>query len=615
VNPSPAPPSSAWDDAAVAAALVAIDPALGANVRSGAGPVRDQWLALLRELLPASAPVRRIPLAVSDGRLLGGLDLAATLRAGRPIADRGLLAEAGGGIVLLAMAERIATATAARITAALDTKEIILERDGLTLRTALAAGVVALDEGLADDECPPSALLDRLAFHLDFAGIRADAGIGRWHARGDIDAARARLPAVRSPDDVLHALCETAFALGIASIRAPLLALRAARAAAALDGRSEVTVDDATLAARLVLAPRATLLPAAAAPPEEAAPGTTPQDPEDIGDSGDVGDTAPPEPPRVDAQQDPERPLDDVVLEAAQAAIPAGLLAQLKAGNGRRARIRSTGRAGAVGHSSLRGRPAGIRRGQPRSGARLNIVETLRAAAPWQRLRGRGVVGAAAAPGTPRPRVEVRLDDFHVSRFRHRAETTTIFVVDASGSAALHRLAEAKGAVELLLADCYVRRDRVAVLAFRGRGTEILLPPTRSLVRAKRSLASLAGGGGTPLAAGLAAAAGLADAILRRGGTPTVVVLTDGRANIARDGSPGRARAHEDAMAAARVLRAVGGHALLVDTSPQPQALAAEIARAMDARYLALPHADAGMLSKAVRTASIADAPRGTAQS
>jgi magnesium chelatase subunit D len=94
-----------------------------------------------------------------------------------------------------------------------------------------------------------------------------------------------------------------------------------------------------------------------------------------------------------------------------------------------------------------------------------------------------------------------------VSRFKQRRETTTIFVVDASGSAALHRLAEAKGAVELLLADCYVRRDRVAMLAFRGKGAELMLPPTRSLVRAKRSLAGLPGGGGTPLAAGMDAAA------------------------------------------------------------------------------------------------------------
>ena len=118
------------------------------------------------------------------------------------------------------------------------------------------------------------------------------------------------------------------------------------------------------------------------------------------------------------------------------------------------------------------------------------------------------------------------------------AAARTISSSDASsgslgGSSALHRLAEAKGAVELLLADCYVRRDSVAVLAFRGRSAELLLPPTRSLVRAKRSLAELPGGGGTPLAAGIDAARELAFAVRRRGDTAVVVVLSDGRANLA----------------------------------------------------------------------------------
>jgi magnesium chelatase subunit D len=267
----------------------------------------------------------------------------------------------------------------------------------------------------------------------------------------------------------------------------------------------------------------------------------------------------------------------------------------------------------------------GARRGEPRGGARLDLIATLRAAAPWQplRRRERAARQAAAAlestalegasggrgPGAvrvvvPAPRVEVRREDFHITRYRERRETTTIFAVDASGSAALHRLAEAKGAVELLLADCYVRRDRVALIAFRGAGCELLLPPTRSLVRAKRSLAALPGGGGTPLAAAIDAAAALADAVRRRGETPVVVFLTDGRANIGRDGAGGRERATADAQAAARALRAMGLSALLLDTSPQPQPAARQIAQAMGARYLPLPYAGAAELSLAVRAAS-----------
>jgi magnesium chelatase subunit D len=248
--------------------------------------------------------------------------------------------------------------------------------------------------------------------------------------------------------------------------------------------------------------------------------------------------------------------------------------------------------------SGKRGRPAGVLRGDLRAGARLNLIETLRAAAPWQPLRRREM--AKAGDTTVRPRVLIRKDDFRIARFKQRSETATIFVVDASGSAALHRLAEAKGAVELLLADCYVRRDQVALIAFRGQIAELLLPPTRSLARAKRSLAGLPGGGGTPLAAGLDAAFALADLIRRKGQTPTVVLLTDGRANIARDGAQGRPRAEEDAINAARQLRAAGISAVLVDTSPRPGPSGAQLASAMGARYLPLPHADATTLSKAV---------------
>jgi magnesium chelatase subunit D len=564
--------------------------------------VRDRWLAHVRELLPHSAPIHRVPLQISDGRLLGGLDLAATLKAGRPVADRGLLVETNGGVAVLAMAERISATTAAHITNIIDTGFVVLERDGLTLRTPLRIGVIALDEGLEVEERPPLPLLDRLA-------IRVGDATGFWHTSGEIGLARQRLTDVRTSDEILRVLCETAMALGISSIRATLLALRVARAAAALDGRSEVSVDDAILAGRLVLAPRALVLPVGESPEQDGDP-AEPDDPDD--DDSNM----PPEQPSktedpadcADAEKraDPhdERAMEDIVLAAALAAIPAGLLARLTNAGDRPSRTRSVGRAGALRYSGLRGRPAGVRRGLPRAGARLNVIETLRAAAPWQRLRSPDRIFAGPGPGnSPARRIEVRLDDFHVSRYRQRTETTTIFVVDASGSSALHRLAEAKGAVELLLAESYVRRDRVAVLAFRGRSAEVLLPPTRSLVRAKRSLAALPGGGGTPLASGIDAAAALADAVRRRGGTPTVVLLTDGRGNIARDGNPGRERAGSDASAAARVFKATGVKALLLDTSPKAQPQAQHLAEEMGASYLALPYADARGLSSAVQGA------------
>ena len=577
---APAPGPAAWSDAVLAAALAAVDPAGlgGACVRAPAGPVRDTWLELLREFLPPATPLRRVPLHAGDERLLGGLDLAATLSAGRPVAERGLIAEADGGLLLLPMAERITAGAAARITAALDAGEVLVERDGLALRIPARVGVVALDEGAEADERPPPALVERLAFAVDLGPVSTRDVAEEGPPPEAVHAARGRLPDVRSTAGALEALCAAAHSLGIASLRAPWFALRAARAAAALAGRDEVTDADAALAARLVLAWRATALPAPDEAPE--APEPPPDSPEPENESSSV----------------PDKPLEDVVLEAALAALPPDLLARLRQGIGPRSRAQGQGRSGAVQKSRLRGRPAGSRAGEPRAGARLNLVETLRAAAPWQPLRRRQA-------GVEARRVEVRRDDFRITRFKQRSPSTTLFAVDASGSAALHRLAEAKGAVELLLADCYVRRDHVALVAFRGTVAEMLLPPTRSLTRARRCLAALPGGGGTPLATGLDLALEIALNLERRGESVTLVVLTDGRANIARDGQPGRTRAADDALAAARLLRTRPLASIVVDMAPRPEPFAQRLAAEMGALYLPLPHADATRLTRAVQSA------------
>jgi magnesium chelatase subunit D len=200
--------------------------------------------------------------------------------------------------------------------------------------------------------------------------------------------------------------------------------------------------------------------------------------------------------------------------------------------------------------------------------------------------------------------LQIRPEDLRVTRYKQRSRTLTIFAVDASGSSALHRLAETKGAAELLLADCYVRRDQVAVIAFRGRTADVLLPPTRSLVRAKRSLSALPGGGGTPLAAAIDAAALMASQAQRRGESPTVVMLTDGRGNVARDGRTGREAGQADATRAAKVFGGAKISALFVDTSPRPHDLARSLARAMSATYVPLPFADAASLSKLVGAAN-----------
>lgn len=585
------------------AALFAVDPCGlgGVSLRASAGQLRDEWLALLKKLLPTGTPQRRIPLNINDAALLGGLDLGATLSAGRPIAQQGVLAHADGGMVLLAMAERVPLGTAARLAAVLDTHEVAIQRDGLALKLPARLGVVALDEGIGDDEAVATALLDRLAFLVQLKPLEASDNIDGWTAE-DIARARALLPKVSASEDIVQALCAAALALGVYSLRAPLFALKAARCAAALDGVLDVTEAHAALAAKLVLAPRATQLPQAQAETEE-----------EQQESPEQNDAPPePEPPEQNEAADQPPPeneadisnaeaLTESVLEAAQAAIPAGLLAALQIGQAAKARAQAAGRSGAVQKSQTRGRPMGARRGEPRAGARLNVIETLRAAAPWQKLRERQ---NPTPPGAKHKRIHVRREDFSVTRFKQVGQTTTLFVVDASGSSALNRLAEAKGAVELLLADCYVRRDHVAVLAFRGKTAELLLPPTRSLARAKRSLAGLPGGGGTPLATAIDAARELADQIKRRGETPIIVLLTDGRGNVARDGSPGRAKAGDDATAAARQLRLSAITSLLLDTSPLPQPAAQALATEMGAAYVPLPHAGAQAVSRVVQLAT-----------
>jgi magnesium chelatase subunit D len=480
--------------------------------------------------------------------------------------------------------------------------------------------MVALDEGATDDERVPASLLDRMAFLVDLTDVALGdvdhpaswpgpapsptsppswPGLSRpsatWSpAKIEVVGGRAEPghddsgsahngPPPPGDSAAIEALCGAALALGIDSVRAPLFALRAARTAASLDGRSRIEQEDLALAAALVLAPRATRLPAGDEPAPEPEP--EPETPPEAQDDD-----------NPDPEALPDTPLEDLVLEAALASLPPDLLAQLAQLDGGRGAVRAPGRAGQAKLSFKRGRPIGTRQGEPRNGARLHLLETLKAAAPWQSLRRR--------PGSDR--FQVRRDDFRIIRFKQRIGTTTVFAVDASGSAAMQRLSEAKGAVELLLADCYVRRDQVAMLAFRGPGAQVLLPPTGSLLRAKRSLAGLPGGGGTPLALGIEAALALADSVRRSGRTPVIAILTDARANIARDGSGGRPRAEADALDSARAIRSSGIATLLVDTSPRPNPFARKLADAMGARYVPLPYADPSALSKAVRTASAA---------
>jgi magnesium chelatase subunit D len=578
-----AEPVDPWDDAWLAAAASAVDPTglVGLRLRAHHGAARQD---LLETAYPwFGGPVRRLPCNVDAARLQGGLDWAASLREGRPVVEAGLLSQCPGGLLVLAMAERWEPARAALIAAALD---------GAFGSSAECFALLLLDESEGEDEDVPLSLAERVAFDVDVRAVPAPAALQGtlWSEfdRAAIVQARARLGTVVDASGAVEALAHAAAMLDVRSLRAPLFALRAARALAALRGSAQMDEGDLAAAVRLVLVPRARCNPARA-------PDASASEP-------------PPPPSDEDAQRSAEHveALKDIVLEAALATLPPGLLERLAAGReaARAAARASAGRSGALRKAGRRGRPVGSVVGVPGAGDRLRLVDTLRAAAPWQPLRRAGREGGAAAAHPLRLLIERQ--DLRIARFEERRGSTTIFVVDASGSAALHRLAEAKGAVELLLADCYARRDRVAVLAFRGSSAQLLLPPTRSLVRAKRALAGLPGGGGTPLAQAIDASAALAASVQRAGDSAWVVMLSDGRANVARDGAGGRDRAHADALASARRLSACAVRSVWIDTSDQPQPRALELAHAMGARYLPLPRADAARLAGALRQAPAA---------
>ncbi|MBH5321993.1 magnesium chelatase subunit D [Aurantiacibacter sediminis] len=550
-NPSP------LADALLAARLLKVAPAaLGGMSLRGGGPARDCVI----DALKSGFPTRRIPPHIDEERLLGGVDIVASLTAGKPVMQKGLLADAGGTLLIAPMAERMRDGLAGRLAQAMDAKA------GFCL--------ILLDDGREADERAPGTLLDRIAFHCELSKVtklQTDHGEQRRPiALGSV---------VPASDEALKTLAGVAMALGVDSARPLLFALNAARAHAALSGREGIAQDDLTAAARLVLAPRATRIPQS---PEEQTADEPPPPPPDHSET----------PSESEEQQTGEQIPDDLVIEAALAAIPPDVLEMIAKDDTRRGASGSG--SGNRTKSKLRGKPLGARPGQPRDGARLALIDTLRSAVPWQPLRQR-----ESGSDT----LQIRKTDLRIRRFEERAASVTVFCVDASGSAAAARLAEAKGAVELILAQAYVKRSEVALIAFRGKGADLLLPPTRSLTRARRALAGLPGGGGTPLASGLALARELGTSIASRGNTPFLVFLTDGSANIAADGTPGRKQAREDAQTAAKAVASSGLASLVIDIAPRPRDDAAKLAADMRGRYLPLPFADAQALSKVVLAA------------
>jgi magnesium chelatase subunit D len=496
-------------------------------------------------------PLRQLPSSVNADVFTGALDLAATLALGKPVRAPGLLQTADVSHLLMRRVEALDAAVVSHLCEMLDNEQLVL------------AAVTS-----SDDQEISGRLADRLAFRVETESESC------WSSEQIV---AARQVDVQASAQVLQDLCSAAVALGISSPRSVLHAVRSAQAIAALRGLAQVDDEAVSLAARLVFAHCATRLPA---PPEEEQSEQPPQQQPDDAMS--------------DQSQNTKAENAEVLLQAVRAAIPAHLLQSLATGLGKRGSGRNAKSKGPSKAKSTRGRRMGSRRSQAIAGQRLDVIATLRNAAPWQPLRRR-MAGVE--------RMIVTRDDFQIHRIKQRNESAAIFAVDASGSTAFQRLAEAKGAVEAILAECYVRRDKVALVSFRSKTAEELLPPTRSLERARRALTALPGGGGTPLASGLDKVFQIADQVRRAGTTPIVIILTDGRANVTRAGEGNKVKALEESEAAARVFALENIQSMVIDVSPEPQRHARKLAENLGGTYFAMPRAGAAEIARPVTAA------------
>lgn len=461
-----------------------------------------------------------------------------------------------------------------------------------------------------------------------------------------------RLARVATSRSMVKQVFEIADAFGIDSMRTILQTVALMRASAAWHNRAEVAEEDLVIATQLCLLWRAKQLPANVdetvsvdescesrpaetgntnsddltplpadanqdndpdlqktqnQPVEEPASGPHPASPAERmkPDQPASKNESPESVPSSDEMESvlamlPENLLSDLVASMNSRSLDFGAAAQSRKSGGA-ARKRSGSFMTTAGSRNkappARGRIIKIRRGQLDASTettRLNLLATVKAAIPWQRQR------ASESGVGDTSRILIRKEDIRINHYQPQKRHTTVFVVDASGSAARQRLAEAKGAVELLLAECYVRRDSVALITFQGARPSVVLPPTRSLVRARRELVQMPCGGGTPLAAALDETFLLCAQIAKSGDKVSVVLLTDGKANVNRAGIGGRQLAQSEALEAAAVLAGAGVPALLIDISPRSNAFAVELSQRLQARYLALPRAGSEAISAAV---------------
>lgn len=589
--------------------LCAVRPEIGGVlIRGEKGTAKSTAVRGLAQILSRvdGGALVELPIGATEDRVVGSLDLQKVLRDGEHAFSPGLLARAHGGVLYVDEVNLLHDHLVDVLLDAAAMGRVHIERDGIS-HTHEARFVLIGTMNPEEGELRPQ-LLDRFGLTVDVAASRdvdvrvevirarmafeADpTGFADRHA--DLDAALARrvaearalVPSVVLPDNELRRIAALCAAFDVDGMRADLVVARTAVAHAAWRGELTVGEEDIRVAAELALPHRRRRDPFDD-------PGLDPQRldeaMEQAGESAETPDGDPdPEPP-------PDPPGGGVSGESPEPSRPQGGSSSTQ--------TRSSGDPAAVFKTRTLVVP-GVGEGAPgrRSRARNRTGTVVAATADAGTGHGLHVFGtllAAAenqrAPGRPRPGVH---DVRRAVREGHEGNLV-VFVVDASGSmAARDRMAAVGGATLSLLRDAYQRRDKVAVITFRGREATLLLPPTTSVYIASRRLSRFDTGGKTPLAEGLLAAR---DVVVRekardRARRCLVVVLTDGRATGGPD-PLGRTR-----EAAARLV-AEGAAAVVVDceTSFVRLGLAEELATALRAPAVRLAHLRADDLTRLV---------------
>jgi magnesium chelatase subunit D len=538
------------------------------------------------------APLVELPLGATEDRVLGSLHLERAVR-GERVLEPGLLAAANRGILYIDEVNLLPDHLVDILLDAAASGMHRLEREGLSVSHPahfLLIGTMNPEEGdlrpqlldrfglaadladLTDAEQRKEAVRRRLAFEADPAGFAAAWQKADAREAERISEAQRLLPKVQLNEEMLAVVTRRCLKAGVEGLRADLALCRAASAWAAYQGRLAVEPDDVEAVAELALAHRRTR------PPEPPRGGQQAAD-NSVADGG---------------QQATNREAHESQSVGLSAECPpatifdcAGLfMPQVEPPQQKRSAGPERGR----GRDSVvpgPGPAAGMLRPYE-AGCSLSWAATLRTAASARSATGPLVLCREDLRGRPRLGPAGRL---------------LLFVVDSSGSmAAWRRMRQTKAAVLSLLVPAYTRRDRLALIAFHGDGAELVLPPARGLVRARRVLEQLPTGGGTPLAAGLHAAYRLVCAEQRRrpGQAIWVIVLTDGRANQIsgewrvtsdeRQAALGGLPPWEAALQQARILAGCGADSLVVDTEIGPCRLgrAVALASALGARCLPL---------------------------